>query len=105
MPNTDSVPTRHHVPKMFAFLAGLACVGCCLLPVLIAAGVAGVGTSAVVGWLPATVGALAVLAVGTWWIGHRRSAGRCGCAGEGVEQGECVCRVAAPTSITVGERQ
>ncbi|MBD9733835.1 hypothetical protein IGX29_18880 [Streptomyces sp. H28] len=70
-------------------MAGLACVACCALPALIAAGVLGAGAAAVVDWLPALAMALAALAAGTWWAGQRRrscscttsaSGPGCGCA-------------------------
>ncbi|MFJ8298358.1 hypothetical protein ACIQ9R_21060 [Streptomyces sp. NPDC094447] len=90
-PAADSRPGR--APKTLGGLAALACVACCALPVLITAGVIGTGAGAVVGWLPALAVALAVLAVGTWWLGHRpsscacspRTAGGEGCGCQGTE--------------------
>ncbi|MFC4470368.1 mercury transporter [Streptomyces xiangluensis] len=67
-------------PGVLGALASLACVACCLLPLLVAAGVLGGGAAAVVGWLPALALALAVAAVGTWWLGRRRERKGCSCA-------------------------
>lgn len=67
-------------PKMLGGLVALACVACCALPVLIAAGVVGTGVGALVGWLPAVAIALAVVAVGVWWLGWRRWS--CSCGGQ-----------------------
>lgn len=89
MPAPAADPRPHRTPKALGGLAVLACVTCCALPVLITAGVVGAGAGAVVGWLPAVAVVLAVLAVGTWWLGQRR----CSCApktaGEG---GGCGCK-------------
>ncbi|MFC9245772.1 hypothetical protein ACFT7S_17690 [Streptomyces sp. NPDC057136] len=87
MPDAAAEPTPRRTPKALASLAGLACVACCLLPVLIAAGVVGAGASAVVSWLPAAALALAALA-GTAWRLTRRCAS-CRCGGVASDQGGC----------------
>lgn len=85
-------------------MAGLACVACCVLPALIAAGVVGAGASAVVGWLPAIAVALAVLAGATWWFGQALRSGSC--KGEAAQDGGCGCRTATdPHEVTVAGRQ
>ncbi|KRB77583.1 hypothetical protein ASE03_00735 [Kitasatospora sp. Root187] len=64
-------------------------MACCALPVLITVAVVGAGAG-VVGRLPAIAAALAVLAVGAWWVGQRRAARGCGTKGCGA--GGCGCR-------------
>lgn len=74
MPAPAADPRPHRTPKVLGGLAALACVACCALPVLITAGVIGVGGGAVVGWLPALAVVLAVLTAGAWWLGQRAAA-------------------------------
>jgi mercuric ion transport protein len=101
MPDPATDPAWRRTPKALAGLAGVACLACCLLPTLIAAGVVGAGASAVVGWLPGAALALAVLAGATWWWGHRR--GPCACADETTGQGGCGCQSAPEArEITIG---
>ncbi|MGW7169672.1 hypothetical protein ACWGH3_31245 [Streptomyces sp. NPDC054884] len=90
-PAADSRPGR--TPKALGGLAALACVACCALPVLITAGVVGAGAGAVVGWLPALAVVLAVLAVGTWWLGQRRRP--CSCAPKTAGDSGCSCKASA----------
>ncbi|WP_103538439.1 MULTISPECIES: hypothetical protein [unclassified Streptomyces] len=105
MPVPAADPTPRRTSKALASLAGLACVACCLLPVLIAAGVVGAGASAVVGWLPASALALAALAGATWWLSRRRGAS-CGCGRAASGQGGCGCKQAADPlqSTSAGRR-
>lgn len=93
---TDRVADRRpaRAPKMLGGLAALACVACCALPVLIAAGVVGTGVGALVGWLPAVAIALAVVAVGVWWLGRHRGSCRCG----GKSPGGSGCSCQTPTA-------
>ena len=58
-----------------AALAGLACVACCALPLLIGAGLLGGGTiAALSGALPVIAVALAVAAAAAlWWATRRRA--------------------------------
>ncbi|GAB3526762.1 hypothetical protein [Phytohabitans suffuscus] len=67
-------------------LAGLACAACCLIPVLLAAGVlGGAGWAAAGRVMPGVAVALAASAgVAWWWATRRRHAA--GCAG-----GSCSC--------------
>ncbi len=104
MPDPAADPTTARTPKALGALAALACVACCALPVLITAGVVGAGARAVVGWLPAIAAALAVLAGGTWWVGHRRAARGCGSSACGT--GGCGCQKAEnPMQITPAARR
>lgn len=77
------------LPPGLTGLAGLACAGCCAVPLLIGAGVlGGTGWAAFGSWLPGISVVLAVLAGGAWWwtSRHRRAhatdcaAGACGCS-------------------------
>ncbi len=89
MPDPAADLRPHRAPKALGGLAALACVACCALPVLIAAGVVGAGAGAVVGWLPGVAVVLAVLAVGTWWLGRRRSSCSCGPKRSGEDRCSC----------------
>lgn len=101
-PAADLRPGR--TPKALGALAALACVACCALPVLITAGVLGAGAGMAVGWLPALAVALAVLAVGTWWLGQRRPS--CSCAHKTAGEGACGCKgSAAPLKISDSDRR
>jgi mercuric ion transport protein len=78
------------LPKSLTGLAGMACAACCLIPVLLAAGViGGAGWSAIARALPAV--AVTLAAVGGllwWWLTHRKSPGcpaDCGCSDHPVE--------------------
>lgn len=99
MPAPVADPRPHRAPKALGALAALACVACCALPVLITAGVLGAGAGAVVGRLPALAIALAVLAVGTWWLGRRRRP--CTCALKSAGETRCGCQNSAdPVKIS-----
>jgi hypothetical protein len=79
-PAVEPATPRGRGPKALFGLAGLACLACCLVPFLIAAGVLGGGAAFIVGWLPAIAVALAVLAAGLWWLQYRRAHARpCSC--------------------------
>ncbi|GIE36665.1 hypothetical protein Ait01nite_097100 [Actinoplanes italicus] len=66
--------------------AGAACAACCLIPVLLAAGMlSGAGWAAAGAWMPGIAIVLAVSAGAAWWWTSRRRH-RNGCAG-----GTCVC--------------
>ena len=86
---------RRHIPagaplraKVAASIALVACVGCCALPYLIVAGLlSGAGAAILQQALIAAALALAVLALGMWWLHRRRRArqttpgcGEVGCA-------------------------
>ncbi|MCF2533914.1 hypothetical protein [Yinghuangia soli] len=51
-PDTTEGPPPHRAAGRLAWLAGAACVACCALPVLVAAGLLGGGALAVAAWLP-----------------------------------------------------
>ncbi|MFE0465561.1 hypothetical protein ACFW1A_40575, partial [Kitasatospora sp. NPDC058965] len=98
MPTPAADEPAARASKALGALAVLACLACCALPVLITAGVVGAGAGAVVGWLPAIAGALAVLAGGTWWAGRRREVRGCGSSSCGA--GGCGCATAgAPVQV------
>ena len=99
MPVPAADPRPRRTPTALAGLAGLACAACCLLPVLIAAGLVGAGASVLVSWLPALAFALAALAAGVWWVGRRRALS-CTCPSPGAQDG-CGCKeTATPLEIT-----
>lgn len=89
MPDPVADRPAARAPKTLGALAALACVACCALPAPIAAGVVAAAAGAVAGWLPVLAAALAVLAVGTWWLGRRRAARGCGTSA--CEGGGCGC--------------
>lgn len=62
-----------------AGLAGLACAACCLVPLLVAAGVlGGAGWAALDHAMPIAAVALAASAGLMWWWNSRRKAHACG---------------------------
>jgi mercuric ion transport protein len=76
---------RRVLPSSLFGLAGVACVLCCLLPVLVAAGVlGGAGWLAFGEILPGVAAALAAGAGVSWWAFRRRrhvcAGGDCGCS-------------------------
>ena len=72
---------RRVLPSGLTGLAGVACAACCVIPLLLAAGVlSGAGWAAAGAWMPGIAVALAALAGGAWWwTARRRHHG--GCAG------------------------
>jgi len=84
-PVDNAAPKRSKVTGGFA---ALACIACCAIPLLIAAGVlTGARAAILQRTLPAVAAGLAVLALGMWWLHRRRSARpattTCGCGGNG----------------------
>jgi mercuric ion transport protein len=77
-PAPDPQSARARGPKALFGLAGIACLACCLLPFLIAAGLIGGSATVLVGWLPGIAVALAALAAGLWWL-QRRKDRPCSC--------------------------
>ncbi|WP_406071920.1 hypothetical protein [Micromonospora sp. NBC_01638] len=77
---------RRLLPSGMTGLAGVACVACCLLPPLLAAGIlGGAGWAAANRFMPGVAVALAVFAgLSWWWTNSRRHT--TGCAG-----GNCSC--------------
>ena len=76
---------RQLLPSSLTGLAGAACAACCVLPLLLAAGVlSGAGWAVAVAWMPGIAVAFAGLAGITWWWTRRRH--QAGCAG-----GNCAC--------------
>jgi mercuric ion transport protein len=71
---------RRILPSGLTGLAGLACAACCLVPLLLAAGVLGGGGWALAGrWMPGIALALAFAAGGAWWwVSRRRHSAACG---------------------------
>jgi hypothetical protein len=77
---------RRLLPSGLTGLAGTACAACCVIPLLLGAGVlSGAGWAALGEWMPGVAVALAVAAAGTWWWASRRRHGAA-CTGEG-----CAC--------------
>ena len=76
MPTPDEHSTAiagTRMPKALAGMAGLACLVCCLVPVLLTAGVlGGAGWIALGQWMPAIALALAVAAAALFWVAARR---------------------------------
>src|SRR5688500_11427045 len=71
-PAVDTAPPTRS--KVTAALAALACVACCALPFLIAAGIlTGAGAAITPNVLLGASGLLVVAAGGMWWLHHRRS--------------------------------
>jgi hypothetical protein len=63
---------RRRLPTMLAGLAAVACVACCTLPLLLAAGaLSGAGWLITGWWLPAVAG-LFVASAGVLWWSFRR---------------------------------
>jgi mercuric ion transport protein len=78
---------RRLLPSSLTGLAGAACAACCVIPLLLAAGVlSGAGWAVAVAWLPGVAVMLAVSAGAAWWWAQRRQH-RGGCAGGGT----CAC--------------
>lgn len=74
---------RRVLPSSLTSLAGLACVACCAIPLLLAAGVlSGAGWAAAGRWMPGVAVALAAAAgAAWWWARRRRHRARCGGSG------------------------
>jgi mercuric ion transport protein len=74
------------LPGGLGGLAGLACALCCVIPILLAAGIiGGAGWAALGRALPGVAVALAAAAALTWWWSTRRNPAH-GCGG-----GDCSC--------------
>ncbi|BCJ75223.1 hypothetical protein CS0771_47670 [Catellatospora sp. IY07-71] len=82
-------PLRRLLPSSLTGLTGLACALCCLIPLLLAAGLLGGAGWAVLGQImPGIALALAAVTGLAWWWAHRRTH-TTGCAG-----GDCSCSTA-----------
>jgi hypothetical protein len=78
---------RRVLPGSFGGLTGLACALCCLIPVMLAAGVLGGAGWAYLGQImPGIAVALAAVTALVWWWTKRRPIHAAGCAG-----GDCSC--------------
>jgi len=78
---------RRWFPVGLGGLTGLACLLCCLIPVLLAAGVlGGAGWAAFGRVLPGVAVALAAGTALAWWWSRRHRTHPAGCAG-----GDCSC--------------
>jgi mercuric ion transport protein len=72
---------RRVLPSGLTGLTAVACAACCVIPLLLTAGVlSGAGWAAAGAWLPGIAVALAALTGGAWWWAARRRH-RGGCAG------------------------
>ena len=78
-----------------AALAGVTCLACCVLPVLITAGLLGgaVVAAGIVSWLPAVAAALVVSTVVAWGWTRSRTRRR-GCPPADADRG-CSCKTAS----------
>ena len=73
--------TRRRLPTALAGLGAVACVACCALPLLLAAGaLSGAGWVITGRWLPAVAGLLIASAAVLWWTFRRRRHQQ-GCSG------------------------
>jgi DNA-binding transcriptional MerR regulator len=76
MPRPDDHPPATAGPttsKALAVIAGFACLACCLIPVLLTAGVIGGTAWITLGqWMPTTVLVLAAAGAGMFWVTARR---------------------------------
>jgi len=80
MPQPDDHPPLDHpptsgsaTPKALAVIAGLAWLACCLIPILLTAGVLGGAAWIILGqWMLAAALALAAAAAGLFWVTARR---------------------------------
>lgn len=78
MPTTTDRHRSRWPTKGFAGLAGVACAACCLIPVLLAAGViGGAGWAAIGEALPAVAVMLVAVAGLVWWWATRRKGPQC----------------------------
>ncbi len=76
--------------KVVAFLAALACAGCCALPLLVPLGLlTGAGVAAATTGLLVISAVLFVLAGSLWFLNHRRTRRRQ--AGHACSGGRCSC--------------
>jgi hypothetical protein len=78
---------RRLLPGSLTGLTGLACALCCVIPLLLAAGIIGGAGWAYLGQLmPGVAIALAALTGLAWWWAQRRTSHQDGCSG-----GACSC--------------
>ncbi|SDP29259.1 mercuric ion transport protein [Actinopolyspora xinjiangensis] len=91
-PVAERPARRGRTPGSLVGLAAVACLACCLLPTLIAAGLLGgaLATGLVAG-LPAVAAALGISAV-VIWRAHRSRTRRCGCDQPRDSAVGCSCR-------------
>jgi hypothetical protein len=74
---------RQLLPTSLGSLAGVACAACCIIPLLLAAGViGGTGWAAAGRFMPGVAVGLAALAGLTWWWASRRRTHAAGCGGD-----------------------
>ncbi|MFG2042988.1 hypothetical protein [Dactylosporangium sp. NPDC048998] len=80
---TRTMPAARRVlSTTLTALAGTACVACCTVPLLLAAGVlSGAGWAAAGQWMPGIAVSLVALAALAWWRTTRLRIHRIGCAG------------------------
>jgi mercuric ion transport protein len=87
-PGVDNAPPTRS--KVTGGVAALACAACCAIPLLIAVGaLTGAGAALLEQTLIAIAAALAVGALGMWWLHRRRSARRATAAGASRGCGNC----------------
>lgn len=83
MPPPDDHPratSGSAISRALAGIAGLACLACCLIPVLLTAGVIGGATWITLGrWMPTIALVLAAAGAGLFWVTARRQRRTAGC--------------------------
>jgi mercuric ion transport protein len=88
LPAVDNTPPTRS--KVTGGLAALACAACCAIPLLVTAGVlTGAGAAVLEQTFLAVAAALAVVALGMWWLHRRRLARRAAAEGAGCGCGGC----------------
>jgi hypothetical protein len=78
---------REILPTSLTGLTGLACAACCVIPILLAAGIlGGAGWAALGQILPGIALVLAAITALAWWWARRRRGHAVGC-----DDGACSC--------------
>lgn len=86
MTNCTPATARNRPPAGLAWIAGIACVACCAIPMLIAAGLlGGADWTSIAAGLPMFAVLIGTLAASAWWWAARpRTATTQSCSARGV---------------------